>query len=197
MRKRLASQKKIIECIASIKTIYSYYAKETDAKLLVQTWGLLLADYSDEVVERAFFTALKRCKVPPTPADVIEIINEAQKALEPSDEELWSIYHEALRKVLRQTAMFGYTYVDETGLSQGEQARRKVTEIWNGLPEKIKNYLATEGELISRARELNFTEVSFEKARFFKTIPAVQKRQEHERLFLTRDGNNMLMLEGD
>lgn len=193
----MATQKKIIECIGSIKTIYSYYAKDTDVKLLVQTWGLLLADYSDEVVERAFFTALKRCKVPPTPADIIEIIGEAQKALEPSDEELWSIYHDALREVLRLTGMFGYTFVDETGISQGDQARQKVSSIWNGLPEKIKTYLATEGEMIRRARELNYTEISFEKTRFFKTMPVVRKRQEHERLFLTRDGNNMLMIEGD
>lgn len=193
----MASQKKIIECIGAIKTLYSYYAKDSDPKLLVQTWGLLLADYSDEVVERAFFTALKRCKVPPTPADIIEIIGEAQKALEPSDEELWSKYHDALREVLRLTGMFGYTFVDETGISQGDQARKKVSSIWNGLPEKIKTYLATEGEMIRRARELNYTEISFEKTRFFKTMPIVRKRQEHERLFLTRDGNNMLMIEGD
>lgn len=193
----MASQKKIIECIGAIKTIYSYYAKETDVKLLVQTWGLLLADYSDEVVERAFFTALKRCKVPPTPADIIEIIQEAQKALEPSDEELWSRYHDALMEVRRQIPCFGYTFVDHTGISQGEQARNKVTEIWNGLPDKIKTYLASEGELIRRARESIHTEISFEKTRFFKTMPTVAKRMEHERLFLTRDGNNMLMLEGD
>ena len=181
-------------CIGAIKTIYSYYARDTDVKLLVQAWGLLLADYSDEVVERAFFTALKRCKVPPTPADIIEIIAEARKSLEPSDEELWSIYHDALRQVLRLTGMFAYTYIDETGLSQGEQARRKVTEIWNGLPEKLKIYLATESELIRRARELNFTEISFEKTRFFKTMPTVAKRLEHGNLFLTGDGNNMLMI---
>lgn len=190
----MASQKKIIECIGAIKTIYSYYARDTDVKLLVQTWGLLLSDYSDEVVERAFFTALKRCKVPPTPADIIEIIAEARKSLEPSDEELWSLYHDALRQVLRLTGMFAYTYVDETGLSQGEQARQRVTAIWNGLPEKIKTYLATEGELIRRARELNFTEISFEKTRFFKTMPIVAKRLEHSNLFLTDGGNNMLMI---
>lgn len=190
----LASQKKIIECIGAIKTIYSYYAKDTDVKLLVQTWAMLLADYSDEVVERAFFTALKRCKVPPTPADIIEIIAEAQKSLEPSDEELWSLYHDALRQVLRLTGYFGYTYIDETGLSQGEQARRKVSAIWDGLPEKIKTYLADEGELIRRARELNFTEISFEKTRFFKTMPIVSKRLEHSNLFLTDSGNNMLMI---
>ena len=193
----MASQKKIIEMIGSVKTIYPYYAKDTDVETLVKTWTVLLKDYPDKAVDVAFYKCLQICKMPPTPADVIEIIGEAQKALEPTDEELWSIYHDALRDVLRLVGMFGYTYVDETGLSQGEQARKKVTEIWNGLPEKIRIYLATEGELIRRARELNFTEISFEKTRFFKTMPTVSKRQEHSRLFLTRDGSNMLMIEGD
>lgn len=193
----MATQKKIIEMIASVKVVYPYYAKETDVKLLVQTWGALLADYSDEVVEKAFFTAMQRCTVPPTPADIIKIIAEAQKALEPSDEELWSTYHDALRSVLRLTGMFAYTYIDETGLSQGEQARRRVTEIWNGLPEKIRLYLATEGELIRRARELNSTEISFEKTRFFKTLPTIEKRMEHSVLFLDGDGNNRLKLNGE
>lgn len=193
----MATQKKIIEMIASVKVVYPYYAKETDVKLLVQTWSLLLADYSDEVVERAFFAALKRCKVPPTPADIIEIITEARKALEPSTEELWSTYHDALIAVRRLVPCFGYTFIDETGISQGEQARQKVREIWNGLPDKIKTYLATESELIRRARESVNAEISFEKTRFFKTMPTVEKRMEHERVFLTRDGSNMLMLEGD
>lgn len=41
----MATQKKIIECIASIKVVYPYYAKETDVKLLVNTWNLLLREY--------------------------------------------------------------------------------------------------------------------------------------------------------
>lgn len=190
----MASQKKIVEMIMIIKTIYPYYAKDTNAEMLVKTWNLLLREYSDEVLERAMETALKRCKVPPTPADVIEIIKEAKRSAEHSDQELWAIYHDALRKVLRHVNCFHYNYIDHTGISQGEQARRAVTEIWNGLPEKIRTYLATESELIRRARELNYTEISYEQTRFFKTIPAIEKRMEHSTLFLDGDGNNRLMI---
>jgi hypothetical protein len=41
----VASKKKIIEMIASVKTIYPYYAKETDVPTLVNTWTLLLREY--------------------------------------------------------------------------------------------------------------------------------------------------------
>ena len=78
---------------------------------------------------------------------VIEQINLIHKSLEPSDEELWAVYNKALVDTAYQMAMFSYTYVDSTGVSQGVQARRKVEEIWQGLPDKIKKYLASKGEL--------------------------------------------------
>ena len=51
----MASKKKIIEMIASIKTIYPYYAKEADVQTLVNTWSILLKDYPDNVLEAAMF----------------------------------------------------------------------------------------------------------------------------------------------
>lgn len=41
----MATKKKIIEMIASVKTIYPYYAKDTDVPTLVNTWALLLREY--------------------------------------------------------------------------------------------------------------------------------------------------------
>ena len=46
----MATEKKIAELIAAIKTIYPYYANETDVETLVNTWNLLLKDYSDNLV---------------------------------------------------------------------------------------------------------------------------------------------------
>ena len=138
--------------------------------------------------------ALKKCKVPPTPADIIEIITEAQKSGDMSDQELWAVYHKALNDVLRLIPQFQYTYIDHTGISQGEQARQKVTAIWEGLPPKIKDYIATKGELVARARELNYTEVSFEKTRFFKTLPDIEKRITHSTLLLG-GGDSRLRIE--
>ena len=41
----MASQNKVIEIIAMIKTVYSYYAKGSDVSLLTKTWVALLRDY--------------------------------------------------------------------------------------------------------------------------------------------------------
>lgn len=190
----MASQKKIVEMIAAIKTIFSYYAKDSNVEMLVKTWHLLLRDYPDEVVEGAFLAALKKCKVPPTPADIIEIITEAEKSGEMSDQELWAAYHKALNDVLKLIPQFQYTYIDSTGISQGEQARRKVTAIWDGLPPKIRDYVASKSELIARARELNYGDISFEKNRFFKALPVIEKRITHSTLFLD-GGENRLRIE--
>ena len=131
--------------------------------------------------------------MPPTPADIIEIIGEAQRINEPSDEELWAIYSDAVQKVCRQIPRFHYTYIDGSGISQGEQARRSVTAIWDGLPEKVRLYLASESELIHRARELNAGGMDFERSRFFKTMPIIESRRAFNNLYL--DGFERLLLE--
>lgn len=192
----MATQNKIIEMIGAIKTIYSYYARDTDVKLLVGTWATLLQKYDDGIVEAAFYKCLQTCKVPPTPADVIEQIRNISKANEQTDEELWTIYNRALIETANQMSRFGYTYVDSSGLSQGQQARNRVEEIWQGLPEKIKKYLASKGELMRNANENNFDASfsSWEKQRFLKAMPIMEKREEFSQMLL--EGENKLLLGG-
>ena len=191
----MATKNKIIEMIATIKTIYPYYAKDTDVPTLVKTWSLLLSRYTDEVVEVAFFNALKACKVPPTPADVIERMNRMKEAVEPTPEELWHIYQKALKDVGREMSMFGYTYIDHTGLSQGDQARANVDNIWSGLPEVVKMYFGDKRELMRQASCYDDEDISFEKGRFLKTIPTLRQRQEYKELSLLVSGGNALLLE--
>lgn len=195
----MASQNKIIEMIGAIKTIYSYYAKETDVKLLVNTWTMLLQNYDDNIVEAAFYKCLQICKMPPTPADVIEQIQSMRKSVEPSDEELWIVYEKSLRLTWNQVQRFGETYVDSTGVSLGNQARKKVDGIWEGLPDKIKRYVASKGELMRLAREWNFDAsfATWEKQRFMKSMPIMEKRQEFSALFLESGSNNLLLSEGE
>ena len=127
---------------------------------------------------------MQTCKVPPTPADVIEHINGMVKAEEQTDEELWATYSDALQKTLRQMNKFSYTYVDHTGISQGEQARNEVERIWQRLPEKVKMFLSTKGELMNRARELEYSDIAFERNRFMKSMPIMEKRREYKSLSL-------------
>lgn len=191
----MASMNKITDIIAAIKVIYPYYGKDTNIKTLATMWHGLLKPYDDNLVEIGMYKSLQTCKMPPTPADVIEQITSMSRSQEQSDEELWAIYCRALTDTVRQMSRFEYTYVDSTGLSQGQQARNKVDEIWEGLPEKIKRYLASKGELMRNARDSNYDAdfTSWEKQRFMKAMPIMQKRVEYSSFLLEGDKPKFLL----
>lgn len=190
----MASKKTIIKAIGAIKTIYNYFGKDTDLELLVDTWAALLQSYTDDEVDKGVFMALRVCKYAPVPADVIEQIETIRNKNKPSEPELWALYQRALKEVLYYSYRLEYTYIDDTGISQGEQARRAITQIWESLPQELQIYLGDKAELITNARLLNYSEVSFERNRFSKLFPIVQKRVE-DRLAFERVTN--LLLEGD
>ena len=189
----MASQKKIVEMITAIKTIYSYYAKDCDIELLVQTWGVLLRDYKDDVVDIAFYNAMQSCKVPPTPADIIERVKEMQKASDPTPESLWNELRAAIKETQKQMYYFRFNYIDNSGISQGDRARKKVDDVWDGLNEKLKSYLSSKEEMIAIARN-DEDNLKYEKSRFLKTLPIIEKRiedkKQFERLFTVN--NNLL-----
>lgn len=191
----MASQDKIVEIIFGIKTIYPYYAKDTDVESLVKTWGMLLQDIPDDVAEAAFYKALRVCKVPPTPADIIEQVNAMHAATLPSPEELWTEYYKALRETMRWIPQFNYTYVDGSGLSQGQQARNRVEKIWEGLPETIKRYLVSRGEMVRVAQQLMVStegDIAWEKQRFVKSVPILEKRVQDNTFMLTAENIKMI-----
>lgn len=168
----MATINKITEVIAVIKSVYPYYAKDNNVKILAKTWELLLNDYPDEAVDKAIIQCLKICKMPPTPADVIEQLNGM---FETSDEQLWNEYIQALNSVENQIYYFQFTGIEENGKSQGENAREKVNQIWQDLPERIKDYIGGKSELIRMANAYNEEELKFEKTRFLKSMPKIKK----------------------
>ncbi len=174
----MASTNTITEIIAAIKTIYPYYAKDADVKTIVKTWGALLHGYDDNEVMTALYMCLQTCKMPPTPAEMIEKLGDMQTALELSDEELWNTLIDALPKARRHIYAFGFTYIEPNGKTQGQNARAAFSELWQSLPEKIKGYLGGEGELIRLAQNADDEELKFERNRFLKTMPTLRKRQE-------------------
>lgn len=190
----MVSKAKISEIIGAIRSIYPYYAKDGMISVTANVWERVLQNYNDEEVGGAFYLCLQSCKVPPTPADIIERINGARKALEPSNEQLWSVYYDALIRTLDLMAQFSYTFVESDGISQGQKARNKVDKLYEGLPTKVKEYLGSKGELMRIARSLNTQDASFEKARFLKAMPSVDKRQETNNLLGGR--KETLFLEG-
>ena len=180
----MASTNKITEIIAAIKTIYPYYAKDADVQTLVKTWSVLLKDYPDNDVTTALYMCLQTCKMPPTPADLIERLTSLRTALEPSDEELWNELTKILRKADYITSRFHGTFIEENGMTQGQNARRSFDNLWDSLPERIRMYLGGKGELIRLARSHDEEELKFERNRFLKTMPNIKKRHEYKQLYL-------------
>lgn len=195
----MATQNKIVEIIYAIKTIYPYYAKETDVESLVKTWGMLLSDVSDEMADAALYQALRVCKMPPTPADLLEQLRAMTAAQEPTAEELWVAYHKALQDTMRLVPQFQYTYVDASGVSQGQRARNKVEAIWAGLPEPVRQYLSSKGELIRCAQQMGASpeeDTQWEKQRFLKQVPVIVKRAEYSGFMLEGSGRMGLLTGG-
>ncbi len=181
----MASRKSIIKAIGAIKTIYSYFGKDVDLELLVDTWTALLEMYTDEEVSKGIFLAMRVCKFAPTPADIIEQIENQKQIEKPCESELWALYSKALKEVNYYSYRLNYNYIDSSGISQGEQARLAISKIWDELPQELKIYLADKAELVRAARELNSGDMSFERNRFSKTLPILQKRVEDKKLLLS------------
>lgn len=182
--KLMASKKTIIKAFGAIKTIYSYFGKDTELELLVDTWHSLLENYTDAEVNKGVFMALRVCKFAPVPADIIEQIERLRNKEKPSETELWALYRKALKDVLYYSYRLEYNYIDNTGISQGEQARRKIDDIWRSLPEELKIYAGDKQELIASAKALNYSEVSFERSRFSKLYPQLTKRVEDRAAYI-------------
>lgn len=180
----MASINKITEVIAAIKTIYPYYAKDADVQTLVKTWNVLLKDYPDQEVTTALYMCLQSCKMPPTPADLIERLSSLKASLEPSDEELWEELINAVRKGSGLIYKFQFNAREENGLTQGENARKAFDRLWEGLPEKTRMYLGGRGEFMRLARNSDEDELKFERNRFLKTMPTIKKRHEYQQLSL-------------
>lgn len=181
----MASKNKIIEMIGSIKTIYPYYAKEANVEILVHTWEALLGEYSDEIVGAAFFKALQTCKMPPTPADIIEKIDAMNAVNEASDEELWTEYVKALRNTGDEVYYLKYP-------KYGVDHRKNIQKIWDELPEKIKLYLGSKGELMRMAQSYTDEELKFEKTRFLKAMPTLKTKVDYIAL---AERNNLMIEE--
>ena len=164
--------------IAAIKHIYPYYAKDIDISYTISLWEMTLSDYDDEITNTAFLKALKTCKQPPTPADVIENITAIYNANLATAEELWSIARQSLPKVRTFLSEFGCrVYGDPI------HPQEKIEKVWNTLPYEIKKHFGTVEELKSIAR-YSEEELRYEKSKFLKNITQIRANQDYQKLFL-------------
>lgn len=195
----MVSKAKISEIIGAIRSIYPYYAKDGMISVTANVWERVLQNYNDEEVGAAFYACLQSCKVPPTPADIIEKINAVKKSVAPTGEELWNKLTKTLTECAVLSDSFGFTAIEKNGLSQGKNARNKTEEIWEKLPTELKQYCGSYGEMMRMANIFDRND-TFEKTRFLKRIATIEKEIECRELAIGSgivSENNLLRSEID
>lgn len=143
--------------------------------ILIKGWFNSLSKYPKEVVDRAVNKAVESSEFAPRLATIIKEIEKMQEAYEKTDGELWTELTGCLHEVSRNYYAFRFNAIDPNGKTQGDNARQRVADIFNGLSPELKEYCRTQRGLIEIA-EYNPDKLSFERGRFMKIIPTIRQR---------------------
>ena len=151
------------------------YKTQTDEEreILIKSWFAILKDYPKEVCDKAVINALANAEYAPRIGSIVKEIEKMQVAFEKSETELWSELTGVFREVERCAYSFKFTYVEANGLSQGENARIRINEIFNGLSPELKEYCRNANGLIELAKSEG---LEYEKGRFMRVIPQMKER---------------------
>lgn len=168
----------IIKTFGLIRITYpNSYQTKTDAEeqMLYELWFDIFKEYPREVFLAAAKNAIKNSEFAPKPATIIKEIEKMQAAFEKSDGELWAELTGCLREVAKNVYAFRYNAIDYNGKTQGENARIRVKEIFDGLSPELKEYLRNPQGLIEIA-EYTDDQLTYERGRFMRIMPEVKER---------------------
>lgn len=165
----MASKAKVIQMVGAIKTLYSYYAKDTDTEQLIQLWTGLLKAYPDEEASYGLAEAMKVCTMPPTPADVISHIEKRRDLFRDTDVVIWDKLRKGMNECYRLTGYFGIKEEVSEDKTLDMLAREKVTAIWESLPFEAQRFIGSEREFIRKSK-MDEKSLQIEEARFRKAF---------------------------
>ena len=156
------------------------YKTQTDdeREILIRSWYAILKDYPKEICDKAVINAIKHAKFAPRIGDIVEQIEKMQAAYEKSPEELWAELTGCFYEVSSCAYKFRFNFVEWNGKTQGENARARVEQIFNGLSPELKEYCRNSGGLVELA---NSDGQQYEKGRFLKVIPQIKERAKTRR----------------
>ena len=146
-----------------------------EREMLLASWYAILKDYPKEVCDAAVLNAIKNAEYAPRIGSIVKEIEKMQAAYEKTEAELWEELKRCLREVAECAYKFRFNYIERNGRTQGENARERVKEIYNGLSPELKEYCRSEHTLIELS-QLTDEQLGFEKGRFNKTVPQLKER---------------------
>lgn len=168
------TKKDVLNYIARFVVTYGENLKTIEEqKLRMETYFDILKVYPKELCDRAVLNAMKNSEFIPKPATIVREIEKMQVAYEKSDTELWAELTDVLYEVSGCAYKFRFNFVESNGKTQGENARIRVEEIFNGLSPELKEYCRNSGGLVELA---NNDGLQYEKGRFMRIIPQIKER---------------------
>lgn len=151
---------------------------DTERQLLIRSWYEILKPYPKEVCDAAVLNAIKNAEFAPRIGSIVKEIEKMETAYEKTENELWAELTGVLREVEKNVYAFRYTYIEENGLSQGDNARQRVADIFNSLSPELKEYCRNQRGLIEIATSDG---LQYEKGRFMKQLPTLRERAKTRR----------------
>lgn len=175
-------KKTAVRLIAEVKANYRYTFRDMtdgEVRIMAERWYDCLKAYSDEQVESAFRVALCSLTVPPTIADIVNVISRSERLGEPSDSELWSILTHALSEAQHSTwnVRQGFVTIAE---ERGGAARN----IYGKLPELVRAF--ADFDTFCDYAGYNEVKLGYERARFLKSLPELRLAFRDRRLAESR-----------
>lgn len=154
------------------------YKNETEFSILVDMWFSILKGYPKEIVWTAARNAMKNTVYQKQNwiGAICQEVEKLRVAFEKTETELWTELTSVLREVEKCYYAFRYNAIDYNGKTQGDNARERVAEIFNGLSPELKEYCRTQRGLIEIAG-YTAEELAYERGRFMRTIPQLKERQ--------------------
>lgn len=172
-----------------------------EREMLLASWYAILKDYPKEVCDAAVLNAIKNAEYAPRIGSIVKEIEKMQKAYEKTEAELWAELQGCLREVANCAYKFRFNFIQANGLTEGDNARERVKEIFNGLSPELKEYCRTPNGLIEIS-QLTDEQLGYEKGRFNKTVPQLKERSKTRAQIggslsgLIQGMGNFLMIEG-
>lgn len=147
-----------------------------EREMLLASWYAILQEYPKEICDKAVINAIKNAEFAPRIGNIVKEIENMQEAFEKTDHELWAELISKFREVRRFASRVNNNFVESNGLTQGENARQILEEIFDELAPELKDYCRNSRGLIELAQ---YTEeqLSFERGRFIKTMPQLRARK--------------------
>ena len=163
--------------IAKIKVNYPFNYKNftaIDFEILIESWYDDLKDYPKELIFKCFNEAKKVNKISITTADIIEQITKIENAFGENVNTLWQNLLSILPKINNLAYKRRFTFVEENGKTQGENAEIEIRDIYENLTPELKAYCGSASGLVSLSG-LDDEQLQFEKARFLKQINSIKE----------------------